>query len=334
MDNKQLSKDTGISEELLNTMRLSITRRVKSENPNLSDADVEAAANAELEARCRKAAFRGGNREEFDGIIVGVSNVRDLLEMRRNKCQTTWAMNKDKAIADKLTDHEGRPLNTFGQIIKPEDKALVRSAIAIAAKAGDAEPKVCILTIGIASANDEVPLGVPVKIKGMDKGMSGNKLTVRCNSNAIELQQKNAPPLEKVLDTYFKDYFVDFNELNAWHQQNEQDRDRLFVSKAMVLNCNEQVTQNGSKMVNLCSIGDSFEQVFAWVPADMKLYPSGSHVYVLGSTSLNRDMMLNLNLVGMYPIKVAEVDAEAIPLAEDSETDVPSKKMGGEQWVE
>lgn len=310
-----------------------ILEEEKSLHPNLTDNDRSQRALQRL-ALMYKRQMRSP-AVGFEGIIIGASDVIDMVAKRRANAMEEWLLNPQEAIEKGLVDEKGTPLDTIQtfstgrqnpQFGKPlPENSYSRNIIGIAVKVKDKEKKPKLFSLALRGNNAKelnLPMFKPIKFSAIDKTPEGidNKYNLNASTfTKFDVDEKiEMPPIKQIILNHCKDMIVPLSELENYHQQNIDNYDRVAIVQGGVSSLSLEKTGFGSRVMNIDDT-DNLEDIESkgltcWLPEHIDIdFAEQSKVYVIGRTNQGKKKDENglpteelgdvsMNVYGVYAI--------------------------------
>jgi len=324
-------------------------------HPTLSQSDKDKLALQKLATSYRR--LLRSPAVSFEGMIIGASDVIDVIKRKRAEAIKMYKENPQHAIAQGITDENGNPLETkqvwadgkpYAGFGKPlEQESLLRNVYGIAGKKGSS-PSFFIMTMNGNVAKTNIPLFTPIRFRAIDKGIDGAVLNLRASSFTTFKEDLSIqlPPVKELIDKFCSGYEVKLSELDANHKKNKDNNNRLAITIGDVTILNLEPTKMGSRIMvidseenitNLDSPG-----VTCWVPKNIKLdFAEQSKVIVVGRTAQGKkkdvvgnltdeDTDISLNVYGVYAIPEFKISPIVEEITEENVT--TDTKEVPEEW--
>lgn len=343
MNIKELSVETGIPESRLELLYKIIFDNLKKANPTKSDEEISRFAFEETKARSIKAQLQQSKVEDFEGKVLTSTSINNQYEIRKNQVAK---LNKEEAITKRLINEQGQILDNFGNPMKED--TITRTLTGVCLKLSDGSgPKPFILWLNGEAAKAFDPrtmLDVPLIFSAVDRSKDNNKFLLHSSSPAcFKISNTKLPGVRELLETYLKDSFIKLNQLSDWHSKYGNVKEAIVAVEANIMELDATVNENGNKRMYIDDLEDlnNSSMTFCWVSGELKEYPLYSRVFVLGKTFVNqRDGSIGLNVLGMHPINVININAQLLdgssleePKFDGEERFDNGEKLGGEEFV-
>ena len=279
----------------------------------------------------------------FEGIIIGMSDCVDTTLRQKREAKEIFEMDPETAVTSGVTDNEGNALDqrkewgegrSNPQYGKPlPDHNYLKNIWGIAKRTKNgSEAKFFSMVLSGQKAQDEtIPLFKPVKFMAIDKGERLNASTFT-EFNIAELV---LPNYRGLIEQYAGTQKM--SELEAYHNINKEDRNRLCIVEGDVSSLNLEPTAFGSRIMSIEDAEASLEDLDAkgvtcWLPERINIdFAEGSKVLVVGRTAQGkkRDEQgqptdepgdVTLNVYGIYALPEFKISLpeEIQPITEEN----------------
>jgi len=235
----------------------------------------------------------------FEGMILGISRVRDMSEFQIRQALKLYEENPQKAVTDKIVivvNDKPIPLDTrekfasgksnfnYGKPL-PEHNYL-RTVYGVVKKGTD-NPMWFRLNInGEKALQEDIPLFKSVQFRALDRTQeTDTQLNLNSSSTtAFVPSDIKLPPVDELLQTHGVNQ-VELANLNEWHTTNKDktNDERIIITKGFVNHISD-VYSSGNRMLVLDNVEDiDFVGVTCWMPNHIPLTISeGCEAYVIG----------------------------------------------------
>jgi len=227
-------------------------------------------------------------------------------------------------------------------------KSYMRNIFGIGMHSGSKKPKFMQITVNDALA-EKIPsvwtaLRSRFNWRPSDEEKANPDLIVKYRLNGSSATKfepasiDNQPDFEMVIKKFADDFFVQIEELDNWHDENEDDQGRVVITEGDVTQLMLEPTAQGSRRIVIDDMALGFggedelqTGVTCWVSAHIPIdFGEESRVIVIGKTNRGRSKDevtgewtdeyggdVNMGLYGIYAIPEFKVEIEAEPVSEE-----------------
>ncbi|MBU1235057.1 MAG: hypothetical protein KKC77_19390 [Proteobacteria bacterium] len=267
--------------------------------------------------------------KKFKGYIIGVNpnvalnritdKVKDdsLLEYRRDA---------DNAIEHKFVDSNGNPLwhvvegiNVpewkIGNLITSKDYS--ETIILLAKQDEDKNYKITFLTLSGEKKNLEKPRYKEVEFMANIKNAEGNYILNQSINTEFKVLKDDEVDFPALARKHLKQNCIDVNNLEAWHDKNSSNFNRLVITKSSVINIIPSLDSNKSHIINI-DTGDDLDNksITCWLDSkeDINFSERTPEIYVIGSTNIKinaetNEVRQSINTYGIYVPKEWRIES-------------------------
>jgi len=269
--------------------------------------------------------------KKFRGYLIGI-NPNAALNRNVDKVKEDgilqYRKDEQQAIEHKFVDMSGNPLwhimegiNVaewkLGNLITDEDYTCV--ALLLAKQEEEADYKLTQLTlrgkkIDIYSIPRFVELEFMANVKQTDSNIYVLNQSITTELKAITTEEINFPELAR---KYLKQNCIDFSSIEAWHDKNADDYNRLMVTKASCVSIIPSFDESKSHILNIDSgdIESTGKPLTCWVsPKEhLNFTEKTPEVFIIGSTNSKviddtQEVRYSINTYGIFVPKIWRVD--------------------------
>lgn len=257
----------------------------------------------------------------MQGVILGYQKTDFGITKFFEEAKKIYVENPSKAVSEGITNEDGEPLyqNGFnkGEVI---DLSTVQNkicfGIAKRTEKGKETQKFEKMSfrLGGEKAQMNIPLFAIINFKAIDK-RDGNKWDLRASANTENIEivkELDDAQVDDLVTEYYNDSKVDFKNVAQWHNDRQNDYNRIAVikgnvqyvnktqgDKSNVLTLNEPVDIMGMETVNF----EEMKTMTCWMDKEMDINfsESAQNLLVIGRTGLRQDTgEINMQVYGIY----------------------------------
>jgi len=270
----------------------------------------------------------------YEGMVIRVAPPFDVLRSIHNAARLIYEKDPQKAIAEGWTDEAGNALDNkrqystgrdnpdFGKKLPPT--RFIQNVMGVAKSSDMQTPMVfgMVLSDRIAGHID-IPVFQTVKFRANLAKKQPTDGSVSLNEYAglrfMPVEIEGFPGPEAIIDQFFEDHKSTIEDLEAWHNDHEQDPRRFVIVSGDVddVDTRANATTGNARMVILDDSGEV--EVTVWIPDHLRNlldFGAGSRVIVDGRTAIstfNDQKQVLINGEGIYAPPHDKIPLEETP---------------------